>query len=303
VRFHLLETFAARHHQLVTLDEFRRVGLSKTTWYRALDNELELVHPGVARIVGSARTRQQSIAAAVLGAGRGALASHRSAALLWGVERPLADPLDVILPARTRQATLHGVEVHRPRDLLDLGAVVRDGIPTCNILRWSCDLGAVDRPGVHPAVGHIVTNAMVSPRSMLGAIRLHSRRGRPGVPALREALEDWMADGKFFDSDLERRMRRLIKHYGLAPVEFHAIVEGYEVDFLVVGTRVVLECEGWEHHGKHRPTFERDRVRRAELTVAGYILVEFTWTMLMRQPQWVASMIRGAVRQWSLRTA
>lgn len=297
----LVEPFALAHHGLVTLDAVRQAGLSKSTWNRAvIDGQLELVHPGVARIVGSARTRHQLVAAAVLAAGKGAVASHRTAAGLWGIERPPDDPLELILPERTRQATLRGVIVHRPRDQLDLGAVFRFSIPTSKLLRMLCDLGAVDRGGVHAAVGHVVTHGLASPNSLATAVGMHSRRGRPGVPAFREALDDWLVEGKCLDSELERRMKNLVKRAGLPPIEFHpAPILGYEVDFHVTGTPIVLECDGWEFHDKRRAKFERDRRQDAELTAAGYITVRFTWTMLTRQPQWVASMIGNAVRRWS----
>ena len=300
MKLQLLEPFIARHHGLVTLDSVREAGLSKTTWNRALnDGRLDLIHPGVARVVGSARTKEQSIAAAALAAGPWAMASHRSAIHLWGIPRPVGDPPELILPQRSRQATLDGVIVHRPRDLRDLGAVMRSGIPTTKLLRALCDLGAVDPEGVHPAVGHVVTNRLASPNSILAAIRMHGRRGRPGVPALREALEDWMVDGKFLDSELERRMKRLVKRHKLPSIEFHPTICGYEVDFRVVGTAILLECDGWEFHDKHRHRFEGDRRRRNELTAAGWIVVNFTWSMLTRQPQWVATIIGQAVQQWS----
>ncbi len=244
MKLRLVEQFAARHHQLVTLDAVRDAGLSRATWLRALDNQLELVHPNVARIIGSPRTREQRIAAAVLAAGPGAMASHRSAAHNWGVARPESDPVDLILPSRGRQATLEGVVVHRPRDVLDLGVVIRFGIPTCKIVRWLCDLGAVDPPGVHPAVGHVVTHELVSLRSVDAAIRVHGRRGRPGVPALRAALADWVVDGQLLDSELERRMKRLVKHYRLPAVEYHPVIRGYEVDFRVTGTTSCSNATG-----------------------------------------------------------
>ena len=39
-------------------------------------------------------------------------------------------------------------------------------------------------------------------------------------------------------------MRRPCGKHHLPAVEFHPIVEGYEVDFRVVGTPVLLECDG-----------------------------------------------------------
>ena len=52
----------------------------------------------------------------MLSIGRGAVASHRSAAFLWGVERPSHDPVDVVLARNQRVPELVGVEVHRPTD-------------------------------------------------------------------------------------------------------------------------------------------------------------------------------------------
>ena len=112
---------------------------------------------------------------------------------------------------------------------------------------------------------------------------------------------DWLADGKLLDSELERRMTRLAKRYRLPAMSFHAVISGYEVDFWVIDTPIVLECDGWEFHDKRRHRFEYDRQRNAELTAAGYIVVHFTWTMLTRQPQWVATMVRNAVARWSNR--
>ena len=116
---------------------------------------------------------------------------------------------------------------------------------------------------------------------------------------LRAALADWTADGKGLDSEVERLMKRLVKPFKRPRLEFHPIVLGYEIDFRVIGTSVLLECDGWEWHDKRRQNFERDRKRRAELVAAGYVVVPFTWTMLKRQPQWVASMIQGAAARWN----
>ena len=101
--------------------------MSRASWYRALASvRIEMVQPGVARLWGSPRTRQQRIAAAVLSIGRGAVASHRSAAFLWGVERPRRDPVDLVVARDQRVPDLVGVEVHRPTDRADLVPLIRD---------------------------------------------------------------------------------------------------------------------------------------------------------------------------------
>jgi very-short-patch-repair endonuclease len=139
---------------------------------------------------------------------------------------------------------------------------------------------------------------MVSPGAVAWAIGTHSRRGRPGIPALRDALAEWMVDGVVLDSELERLMKRLIKRHKLPLMQFHAIIRGYEVDWWVVDTPIVVECDGFEYHDKWRELFEPDRTKRNELAAAGFIVVHVTYKMLKRQPQWVAAMIRNAVERW-----
>ena len=253
----------------------------------------------MARLPGWPETREQRIAAAVYAAGPGAMASHRSAAHLWGVPRPDGDPVDVILPVRSREAHLDGVVVHRPRDRRDLSPVLRLGIRTSNVLRFLCDLGAVDPPSVHAAVGHVLLQTLARPEDLRRAIDVHARRGRHGVPAFRAALTDWMLDDKPADSVLELSMRNLLRRYRLPPAQFHARIAGYEVDFWLPGTPVVLECDGWAYHGRTKAQHHRDTVRDNDLVVAGYIPVHFTYRMIHRDPQQVARRIRGALARWS----
>jgi hypothetical protein len=71
--------------------------MSRSAWYRAIDaGTLIPLHPNVARLPGTADTPEQRIIAGVAAAGPEALASHRSAARLWGIPRPDDDPVDVI---------------------------------------------------------------------------------------------------------------------------------------------------------------------------------------------------------------
>ena len=295
-----LETLAQDHHGLITRAGAKGRGVSRSAWYRGLAaGIIEPVHPGVARLVGTADTPEQRIAAAVLAAGKGAMASHRSAARLWGVPRPEDDPVDVMLPDRRREATLASVVVHRPRDRKDLSPVLRSGIRTSNVLRMLCDLGAVDPEAVPAAVGHVVTSGLASPVALRNAVDVHARRGRHGVPAFREALDEWVIDGKPVDSVLEPAMRRLRQAHRLPPMEFHAVICGYEVDFWIVASPVVLECDGWDTHGRNRAQFERDRIRDAHLATEGYITVRFTYRQLTQRPAHTADRIRGVVRRWA----
>jgi len=273
--------------------------MSTPTWHRwVASGRLDQLYPGVARLPGTAWTREQGILAAVLACGSGALASHRSAAHLWGVERPPSDPIDVILPVRTRRADVSGVVVHRPRDHRDLAPVLRAGVRTTNVLRFLCDLGAVDESGVSAAVGTVLLRTLARPRDLQRAINVHARRGRHGVPALRRALAEWTLDDKPVDSVLERAMSDLLARFALPRAEFHAVIAGHEVDFWIVGTPIVLECDGWEHHGRTKVQHDRDAERDNDLLLAGYVVVRFTYRAIHLRPADVAARIRAALHRW-----
>lgn len=300
MRLQQLDTFATRHHGLINQDAAATLGVGRSSWYRAIESGyLEQLFPGVARLYGTPSTLHQRALAAVWAAGPGAMASHRTAAALWGVERPATDPIDVIITSRTRTPRRDGIIIHRPRDLVDLRPFMRNRVPTCSPTRMLVDLGAVDEPSVDAAMIEILVSKAVSPLAVRAALTRHSRRGRSGLTALRRSLARWLGDELPPDSLLESRMSMLIAEYGLPPVEFHALVAGYEVDFLVIGTPIILECDGWASHGLDRDQFEFDRIRNADLVAEGFIPVHFTWAALNGSPQKVASRIRAALARWS----
>lgn len=291
-----VDELACSQHGLITL---ATSGLSNAAWHRAVRaRQIEQLHPRVARLPGTPRTPEQRIAAAVFAAGPGALASHRSAARLWGIPRPDDDPVDVIV-ADGRRPRLGGVFVHRPRDHDDLRPQRRSGIACTNVLRMVCDLGAVDAAGVSTAVGHVLATERANLAALDAAAARHGRSGRRGVVALRRAIDEWSIDSKPADSILETLMAALIDRYTLPAVEFHPIIEGREVDFRVCGTPIVLECDGWAHHGLDRSGFERDRERDARLIEAGWIIVRFTYRSITSTPALVASRIEGTYARWA----
>jgi very-short-patch-repair endonuclease len=291
-----LDDWARAHHGIVTLDS---TGWSRSAWYRAVAaGRIIQLHPHVARLPGTADTPEQRIVAGVAAAGPEALASHRSAARLWGIPRPPDDPVDVIDVRSGTHAALEGVVVHRPTDRRRLVPQRRYGIPCTNILRTLADLGAVDPPAVHGAVGHVLAVRLADLTALETAVREHSQRGRPGIPALRDAIDDWSIDTKPADSILEPAMARLVARYRLPPVEFHPMVGGHEVDFRVIGTPVILECDGWAHHGLDRAGFERDRVRDAALIAAGWIVLRFSYRSITTTPGVVARRIRATTDRW-----
>lgn len=320
-----LDLSATEHHGLVTQ---RTSGLSRSAWYRAIAaGALDQLHPGVARLAGTPRTYRQRIAAAVLAAStpirtqndraaslpRRPLASHRSAASLWlGVVDPVtrgpasgesestAPLVDLTFPDRQRSTSLTGVVVHRPRDVSRLTPQMVDGIRCTNILRTLLDLGAVDVPGVHDLLGHALSTRLVTLSAVEAVLLDHGKRGRTGTTALRRAVDGWAIDAKPADSVLEVAMVRLVERFGLPPIEFHPRIEGWEIDFRFVGTRLLVECDGWTTHGLQRDQFERDRRRDADLTAAGWIVSRHTYRAVTTSAAATARRLRSLLATASM---
>lgn len=292
-----LDEWARAHHGVVTLESS---GMSRSAWYRAIRaGTIAQIHPHVGRLPGTPLTPEHQIIAACLAVGDTAVASHRSAARLWGIARPDDDPVDVIDRREGSRARLDGVVIHRPVDRLRLTPQLRVGIRCTNILRTLLDLGAVDPRAVRDAVGVAVAARLADLAAIERTVVDHARSGRAGVVALRAAVDSWVVDGKPADSLLEGAMAALVRRYNLPAVEFHPRILGHEVDFRIVGAPIVVECDGWLYHGFQRANFERDRVRDAELLAAGWLTLRFTYRAITTTPSVVARRIRSAVERWS----
>ncbi|CAG7573557.1 uncharacterized protein DUF559 [Barrientosiimonas humi] len=59
--------------------------------------------------------------------------------------------------------------------------------------------------------------------------------------------------------------------------------------------RIVIEAEGFEHHGT-RQGFDKDTERYTELVSRGWLVLRFTWTQIMFHPEWVRERIVETVR-------
>lgn len=292
-----VDRYARRHRGLLS---FEQSGLTRRQWNAAVARgDFETRHRDVVRLYGAPTTAEMRIEAAALAAGSDALASHRSSAMLWGVDRPDDDPIDILLPQRSRRARLSEVVVHRPRDRRQLRPVWRHGIPTTDPLRTLLDLGAVDANGVDAALARFVIDGYVTPCAVRAALVRHAQHGRHGVVALREALDRWSLGEKPADSDLEALMGEILVTFALPIAEFHAHIGGYEVDFWIVGSKVVIECDGWSTHGADRDQFEFDRIRDADLFAKGFITLRVTWRQMTRSPRAVARRIEATLAQWS----
>ena len=145
----------------------------------------------------------------------------------------------------------------------------------CDLGRGRSAVGAGARSATSSRTG------LASPVALRAAVEVHARRGRHGVPAFRDALDDWVLDGKPADSVLEPAMHRLLADHGLPPARFHAVICGYEVDFWIIDSpdRAGVRRVG-DATVATGSSSSVDRVRDGVLAAAGYVTVRFTYRQM-----------------------
>src|SRR5262245_3688441 len=151
---------------------------------------LRVITPDLLAVAGAPRTDMQRVMAAVLDAGDGAVASHQTAAALWGLPGFGFDDLSVTRGGRATSRPARLAFRHRPRLLLPHHLTAIDFVPCTTLARTVFDLAAI---GVAPRRLERLVN-MVANRSPGTLNALHQlldelgTRGRAGIRAMRAIL-------------------------------------------------------------------------------------------------------------------
>lgn len=119
-----LRQAAARQHGLIGRDQARSLGATDHEISRHIESgRLEVVHPGVYYLNCTPATWKTEVLAAAIAAGPDALASHRCAAVLWGMDSIYGRMIEVTVPYSEspvpKGAILHRTRRHNPRFELD----------------------------------------------------------------------------------------------------------------------------------------------------------------------------------------
>ncbi len=206
--------------------------------------------------------------AAVLACGPSAVLSHRSAAALWNLLRPMNGPVDVSVPSQNGRKARRGIRVHRRRSLSPQAVTVRDLIPVTTPWQTIEDLRGVVSPGLQ-------------------------RRALRQAEVQRYALGP--ADrGDRTRSDLERRFLRLCRRNGIPTPLVNIKIGRWTVDFIWPEQRVVVETDSWRFHGGS-VAFENDHARDLDLRRRAYAVHRFTERQIREQETVVAEDLASAL--------
>jgi very-short-patch-repair endonuclease len=275
-----LSRIAATQHGLITLEDITRAGVSRKVIDRLQgQGVLHSMFHRVWRVTGFEPTPTQRLAAAVLAAGSGAAASHRSALPLWQVPGLVVDTLEVIVP-RARAPQIAGITVRRSGDLKPGHIRIVDGIKVTSPERTLIDVaGVVPSFVADRALEHWLTRGLMTVDDVDTVMESLARPGRPGVRAARSMLNARALGTGAADSLLEVHTAKLLRAAGLQAVFHHQVRIGDEVvaelDFAFIDEEVYLESDGFGFHTSRR-AFDRDRVRQNLLSEHGWLPVRFS---------------------------
>jgi hypothetical protein len=227
--------------------------------------------------------------AALLAYGPGAVLSHHSGAVLWGIRRKRRGPIHVTAPCgRQGLRRRKRIWIHRCK-LTAEDMTTRDGFPVTTLARTLFDLAE--------AAPYDQLKSAAEEADRLKLLRLpelerccergHGRRGLRPVRRLIANLRP-PDEGR---SPLEIRFPEFVRVHRLpAPVQSVDVL-GHEVDALWPAAKLIVELDSWEFHG-HRAAFERDRIRDTTLMIAGYRTIRVTHRRLDGEAEQLAAEIR-----------
>lgn len=229
---------------------------------------LHRIHRGVYAVGHPGISRYGRWMAAALACGEGAAVSHRSAAELWGLLRPIGGPVDISVPGDAGRARRSGIRLRR-RVALRSGVVTRRyGIPLTKPAQTIVDL-----------------RGYVSPRDLRRAIRQANVLGLPIGP---ETGRDRTR------SDLERDFLRICLRYRLPAPDVNVRIGPHLVDFLWRSRHLVVETDGYRYH-RGRQAFRDDRARDLDLRQRGFEVLRLSEEQIEDEPERVAEVLRATI--------
>ncbi len=299
-----LAVCAARHHGVFTAVHARLIGLTRDqAAHRVVTGRWEWVHDDVYRLAGVPESWEGALLAACWAGGFRAVASHRSAAALWGLAGGRRSIAEISCP-RWRRARHDRVVVHETNAIDPIDCAFVDAIPVTTVERTLLDLGAV----CHESVVELALDAaerreLVTIASVRAALDRLARPGRNGVGTLRALLDRGSPRRAVPESDMETMLLQVLRRGGLPePLTQHEIRQGRvfvaRVDAAYPEARLAIEYDSYQEHAG-RLALVRDVERRNRLIAAGWTPISATAVDLQSGGLALCATIRSALERAS----
>ena len=216
----------------------------------------------------------------------GGVASHDSAAALWGLELLYAPGLHVTVPRNRSRTKFPDVTIH-PNDVTDHAE--RYTVPATSVLRT-----VVDCARILPLREAVVVADSALRKGLVTYEQLLSAEvtGR-GAARVRKVLS--LAD-PLAGSVLESLLRVLLAVHGLAPPCSQFLIWGEwgavaRVDFAWPQQRLLVEADGFAFHND-RDAYRTDRRKGNAFTSLGWRWLRFSWEDVLHDPEYVVRTVQ-----------
>ena len=216
--------------------------------------------------------------AACLTGGPGTVASHRSAAALYGLTGGSTDLIEITC-RRWRRRRHNNLIAHETVALHPCDVTTKNGIPSTTVERTLLDLGAVrGRVTVQMAFDRAVSTHQTTWVRVDAALSRLARSGRPGVRKLRAALLMRAHGLGIPESERETELLELLIESALpSPVPQYRITDNNgmflaRVDAAYPEHRIALEYDSDQEHTTPA-SLAADNARRNRLVAAGWTVI------------------------------
>ncbi len=294
----LVSQLFRRQYSLAARAQLRGLGISaRQEQARVVRGEWERPTPKVVRLAGSASSPEQDLMNVLLEVAPSAIASHGSAAWLWGL-LPVPERHEVTVPTGVRWRAGRFV-VHRLSGIAP-AVVFRGGFPVTNPLRALIDLAAsAGAPELDDAVDRAIATRLVSMDAIEAELARVGARGRDGAGAMRASLRRRGLREGPRPSVLEARLHRLLRTGGLTPLSVEAVFgedRRYRLDALL-DPRVAVEVDGHVHHSTPEQKAYDER-RRNEIRMSGVFLLVYDWRAVIHDGRRVLAECHQALARY-----
>lgn len=235
-------------------------------------------------------TRLGELMVAVKQCGLGAVLSHLTAAVLWGIWRLEPAQIHISVPSG-RNPRPSGIWVHR-RNLRADAVTERERLPVTSVLQTLIDTA--------PNRSRSEIERMINQADALDLLRadvLHERLGgrvEPGAVMLRAILDE---DAFVLtESEAERLLVPIAIRAGLGKPQTQVSIAGYRVDFYWPEHDLVVEVDGLRYH---RTPLQQRRDLEKEHALAKLDLTcrRFSYWQVAKEPDYVYDVLTRQARR------
>jgi len=296
-RDRLVGRLADQRHGVVSREQLVAAGVGPGAIARGIEaGRLRPVFRGVYAVGHIALRREGWWMAALLACGEGAALSHRTAAMVWGLQTGPTLPIDVTTSTDHGRKHRH-ITTHRML-LAPLDALVRDNLRVTTPSRTIVDLAAtLEGRALRDTVERAQDLRRFDPDDIRDTLARAPRR--PGTRRLHDLIAVMAPDKDNARSHLERLFLALTRRARLPKPATNHEIAGRSRDFAWPDQRLVVETDGYRYHSS-RQAKRRDNRRDRQLTALGWRPVRFTYEEIAFEPGEVAQELVRLLRQPAL---